>query len=87
MKRRILLTLHRYDLRLYRGVLRYASEHGWDLYWNQKTRPEAIKQDPCRDGCPDDVLAGQAEQYGLLFDREARPKPASFAVADALRGS
>ncbi len=96
------------------------------LYWNHKTRPEAIKQDPYRDGCPDDVLARQAEQYGqlfklfvkhaekmeritlwgltdahswlnswpwervnhgLLFDREARPKPAFFAVADALRNA
>jgi len=95
-------------------------------YWNPKTRPEAVKQDPYRDGCPDDVLARQAEQYGrlfklfvkhadkmervtfwglsdrhswlnswpwkrvnhgLLFDREARPKPAFYAVAEALRNS
>lgn len=93
-------------------------------YWNPKTRPEAIAQDPYPDGCPNEVLARQAEQYGqlfrlfrkhaekmeritfwglsdrhswlntwpwkrvnhgLLFDREARPKPAFYAVADALQ--
>lgn len=94
------------------------------LYWDPKTRPEAVAQNPYQDRCPDDVLARQAEQYGrlfklfvkhadkmervtfwgltdrhswlngwpwkrvnhaLLFDREARPKPAFYAVVDALR--
>ncbi|MCF7848111.1 MAG: endo-1,4-beta-xylanase [Kiritimatiellales bacterium] len=93
-------------------------------YWNQKTRPEAIKQDPYRDGCPADILKQQAEEYGqlfeifmrhpekmeritfwgltdrhswlnkwpwervnhgLLFDRNAQPKPAFHAVAEAIR--
>jgi len=92
-------------------------------YWNQKTRPEAIKQDPYRDGCPADILKQQAEEYGqlfeifmrhtekieritfwgltdrhswlnnwpwprvnhgLLFDRNAQPKPAFHAVMKAL---
>jgi len=93
-------------------------------YWDLATREEAIKQNPYPDGCPADVLARQAEQYGtlfrlfvkhvdkmervtfwgltdrhswlndwpwkrsnhgLIFDREARPKPAFYAVMDALR--
>jgi len=96
------------------------------LYWDPKTRPQAIAQDPYRDGCPADVLKRQAEQYGrlfrllarhaekiervtfwgltdkhswlnswpwkrvnhgLLFDRQARPKPAFHAVEEALRSA
>jgi endo-1,4-beta-xylanase len=92
-------------------------------YWNQNTREEAVKQDPYKDGCPDEVLEQQAGRYravfeavmanrkhvdrvtlwgltdahswlnnwpwkrvnhGLLFDREARPKPAFHAVAEVL---
>lgn len=93
------------------------------LYWNPKTRAEAIKQDPYANSCPEEVLTRQAQVYrevfsavvahqkhvdrvtlwgitdrnswlnhwpwkrvnhGLLFDREATPKPAFHAVADIL---
>lgn len=37
------------------------------LYWNPRTRPEAIKQDPYANGCPDDVLTRQAEVYRDVF--------------------
>ncbi len=92
-------------------------------YWNPKTRPEAIKQNPYVDGCPADVLRKQAQRYGavfdavtanrkhvdrvtfwglsdkhswlntwpwkrvnhgLVFDRDAKPKPAFGAIAKAL---
>jgi endo-1,4-beta-xylanase len=96
------------------------------LYWNEKTRPEAIKQNPYVDGCPEQILEQQADAYrrlfevvmenrehvdrvtlwglddghswlnnwpwkrvnhALLFDREARPKPAFHGGAGALAGS
>jgi endo-1,4-beta-xylanase len=93
------------------------------LYWNPKTRGQAIRRNPYADGCPAAILEEQAAVYrdvmqavmanrehvdrvtvwgisdrhswlngwpwkrvnhGLLFDREARPKPAFHAVAGAL---
>lgn len=37
------------------------------LYWNQQTREEAMKQDPYKDGCPDEVLEEQAGRYRAVF--------------------
>ena len=95
-------------------------------YWSPKTRPEAIKQNPYIEGCPDEILRKQAGVYrdvfsavmanrehvdrvtfwgltdghswlnnwpwkrvnhGLLFDRQAKAKPAFHAVAEVLAGN
>ena len=39
-----------------------------NLYWNPKTRPEAIKQNPYVEGCPDPILQRQAKVYRAVFE-------------------
>ena len=94
-------------------------------WWGQAHRRQEIqKENPYANGCPEEILQRQAEQYAklfrlfvrqaknldritfwgltdgeswlngwpwkrmnhpLLFDRKARPKPAFFSVAKALK--
>lgn len=37
------------------------------LYWNPKTRPKAVEQNPYTEGCPDEILHQQAKAYSSVF--------------------